>query len=156
MSGLRRLLAGRPRGQPRRRLARDERGQMTVELLVVLPVLLVVALIVFNALTFFGLCAEYDRLARNAVRVYAAAPSATGADAAAEVGAAIDASLECPTAESTVEGAAGTAAPATFTCELAYWPTLFGLGMRSEVLGVPLPALHHRIELSTFSYDPLF
>lgn len=139
-----------------RRLTRDERGQMTIELLVALPVVLVIALIVFNALTFFGLCAEYDRVARNAVRVYAAAPSSEAAgEMAAEVSAAIDATLRCPTAESTVEGSAGTVAPATFTCELAYWPTLFGLGLRSEIFGVPLPALRHRIELSTFSYDPV-
>lgn len=129
---------------------------MTVELMVALPVMLVIALIAFNALTFFGLCAEYDRVARNAVRVYAAAPtSLTGSEAAGEVSAAIEAALDCPTAESAVEASLPHLAPATFTCTLVYHPTLFGIGMRSEVLGVPLPPLRHTVSLSTFVYNPL-
>lgn len=141
---------------PWRKLA-GERGQMTIELLVALPVALVIALVAFNGLTFFGLCAEYDRVARNAVRVYASAPtSAVSTDAVAEVAAAIEADLDCATAESAVEGNAPSAAPATYTCTLTYHPTLFGLGLRSEIFGVAMPALHHRIALSTFSYNPLF
>ena len=157
----RRLLLRLPSGPPRwaRRLGRavrGEGGQMTVELMVALPVMVVIALIAFNALTFFGLCAEYDRVARNAVRVYAAAPtSLEGAEAAGEVSAAIEANLGCPTAESTVEASLPHLAPATFTCSLAYHPTLFGLGVRSEVLGVALPPLRHTVALSTFVYNPL-
>ena len=139
-----------------RRMARSERGQMTVELMVALPVMVVIALIVFNALTFFGLCAEHDRVARNAGRVYASAPaSAVASEAAGEVQAAIEANLGCPTAESSVTASLPHLAPATFTCTLAYHPTLFGLGVRSEVLGVPLPALSHTVEMSTFVYNPL-
>ena len=50
------------------RVQADDRGQMTVELLVVLPVVLIVAVVAVNALTFFGDCAAFDRVARNAVR----------------------------------------------------------------------------------------
>ena len=62
------------------RVQADDRGQMTVELLVVLPVVLIVAVVAVNALTFFGDCAAFDRVARNAVRLCAASP-AYGQDA---------------------------------------------------------------------------
>lgn len=49
-----------------------ERGQMTVELAVVFPALLAVAVIAVNALLFFSECAAFDRVAREAVRLHAA------------------------------------------------------------------------------------
>ena len=64
-----------------RRIACGESGQMTVELMAVLPVALIIAVIVVNALVFFGDCAAFDRVARNAVRVYATSPT-YGAQAA--------------------------------------------------------------------------
>ena len=45
-----------------------------MELVAVLPVAIVVAAITVNALVFFGDCAAFDRIARNAVRVYATSP----------------------------------------------------------------------------------
>ena len=52
-----------------------ERGQMTVELAVVFPALLAVAVIAVNALLFFSECAAFDRVAREAVRLHAASPA---------------------------------------------------------------------------------
>lgn len=142
--------------RPARRLRHDERGQMTIELLIALPVAIVIACIVFNALTFFGLCAEFDRAARNAVRVYAASPDDNVSFMVADkVKGAVELCLDDENAEVTVEGSAPSFAVATYTCALAYHPTLFGLGVRTEVLGVPLPALRHSVQLSTFSYDPI-
>ena len=46
-------------------------GQMTVEFVAALPVLLAVAAISVNALTFFGWCAAFDDDFRDWVRVYA-------------------------------------------------------------------------------------
>ncbi|MEG1098291.1 MAG: TadE/TadG family type IV pilus assembly protein, partial [Raoultibacter sp.] len=51
-----------------------ETGQMTVEFAVVFPVLIIVAVIAVNALLFFSECAAFDRVARDAMRVYAASP----------------------------------------------------------------------------------
>ena len=59
---------------------REEKGQATVELAVMLPVAIVVAIVVVNALTFFGTCASFDRVARQTVCAWAAAPAA-GEDA---------------------------------------------------------------------------
>ena len=52
-----------------RKLA-DRSGQMTVELCAVLPVVIVIAAILVNVMTFFGECAEFDRVARNSVRLW--------------------------------------------------------------------------------------
>ena len=51
------------------------RGQMTVELAVALPVLIIVAVIAVNALTVFADCAAFDRAFRQTVRAYATAPA---------------------------------------------------------------------------------
>ena len=50
-------------------------GQMTVEFVAALPVLLAVAAISVNALAFFGWCAAFDDDFRDSVRVYAASPA---------------------------------------------------------------------------------
>lgn len=50
-------------------------GQMTVEFVAALPVLIAVAAVSVNALTFFGWCAAFDNDFRDSVRVYAASPA---------------------------------------------------------------------------------
>lgn len=44
-----------------------EEGQMSVELAATLPIVLVVALIILNLMRFVGACAQFDRVAPNAV-----------------------------------------------------------------------------------------
>lgn len=134
----------------------DERGQMTVELLVVLPVVLIVAVIAVNALTFFGDCAAFDRLARNAVRLCAASP-AYGQDvgqSALDVRAMVEEAMGRDNLEVEAEASGGALGHATFTVTLRYAPTLFGLGLRDEVLGVRLPHLEHRTSLTVDPYKP--
>ena len=55
--------------------ALDESGQMTVEMAVAMPALIVVAVIAVNACTFFYQCAVFDRVVHEAVRVYATSPA---------------------------------------------------------------------------------
>lgn len=132
------------------------RGQMTVELAVALPVLIIVAVIAVNALTFFADCAAFDRVAREAVRVHAAAP-AYGQDAA----------QSCALVEQEIRSAMGRdnldvqVAHSSvgidldeFRATLVYAPTLFGMGLRSEVFGVPLPVLRHEATYVVDSYKP--
>lgn len=59
-----------------RRLIRDDRGQMTVELVCVMPVILVLVVIVCDLMVYLGDCARFDRLAPQAVLVHAASPGA--------------------------------------------------------------------------------
>lgn len=129
-------------------------GQMSVGLAVALPVMLVVALVSYNALFFFSECARFDRLARNAVRIYAVSPAygqgvqqrAASVESAVNEALASD-NLKCFVTVSSSSG---------FECyeaTLEYRPTLFGMSLRSSVFGVELFALRHDASLKVSSYD---
>ena len=135
---------------------RSTRGQMTVELCVVLPVIVVVAAVACNALTFFGACAEFDRVGRNAVRTFAAVPAA-GADpgpCTGEVLSAIEGSLSDGNLEFEVSSSRDHRGYEEYAMTMTFHPTLFGLGLRQEVLGVPLPALTHESRMVVSPYRP--
>ena len=153
----RRFTPGRgPRARGMVRRGACEGGQMTVELLVVLPVALVVAVIAVNALTFFGDCAAFDLVARSSVRVCAASPG-YGQDlgqSADAVRAMVEDEMGRDNLAVSVEVERGSLGLATFTVTLRYVPTLFGMGLRDEVLGVRLPALTHRTALTVDPYKP--
>lgn len=138
---------------------RDERGQMTIELAVMIPVLVAIAVIAVNAMLFFSECAAFDRLARNAVRVAAASPaygegseqSCAAALAAVEEGMGI-ASKDYLEADVAVAGE--SSGQRRFRATLRFTPTLFGLGLKSSVFGVSLPQLEHSTELVVDVYKP--
>ena len=127
------------------KLLRRESGQMTVEMAAALPVLIVVAAIAFNACTFFSECAVFDRVAREAVRVHAAAPPYGGG--VAQACASIEEEVRAAFANPDLDVGVGHSTVGTdfdqFTVTLVYHPSLFGAGLRSEVFGVALPALSH-------------
>lgn len=138
--------------------ARDERGQMTVELAVMIPVLVAIAVIAVNAMLFFSECAAFDRLARNAVRVFATSP-AYGEDTSQSCAAALDAIEEGMGIadknylEASVS-VAGEHCRKRFRATLRFTPTLFGMGLKSSVFGVSLPQLEHSTELMVDVYKP--
>ena len=131
-------------------------GQMTVEMAVAFPVLLVVAIVAVNALTFISECASFDRLARQAVRVHAVAPAyGQGAGAScALVQQQLETAFNAENLQVSVSRAATEFDFDLYTLELEYAPTLFGMGLRSEVLGIQMPHLHHRIEYVVDVYKP--
>lgn len=134
----------------------SEKGQMTVELAVAFPVLLIVAVIAVNALLFFSECAAFDNAFRDAVRVHAASP-AYGQDveqSRAQVASALAESFDRPYLSSSVavEGASG--GHATFSSTLRFSPTLFGMGLKSSVFGVALPSLAHTVSFTVDCYKP--
>lgn len=131
-----------------------ESGQMTVELCLVFPVVIVVAVIAVNALLFFGQCAAFDRLARNAVRVVAASPSTqeSATDLAARIQSMVSEGMDGADVACAPCGAEGALTRFQVTC--SFQPTLFGRGLRSQVWGVPLPALVHSTELALEVYAP--
>lgn len=133
-----------------------ERGQATVELLVCLPVMLVVAVIAVNALTFFSECAAFDRLAHQAIRVHAAAPAygEDAAGAAQRVSSALQESFDRENLTVSVASESRFGGHASFTATLEYAPTLFGLGIRSQVLGVQIPPLTHSVTYVIDTYKP--
>lgn len=131
-------------------------GQATVELAVAFPVLVIVAVIAVNAVLFFSECAAFDRVARDAVRTHAASPAyGQGVEQSrALVAAAVDAAADRPYLESQVAVEGGGMGHTTFTATLEFSPTLFGLGLKSEVLGVPLPRLRHSVSMTVDAYKP--
>lgn len=139
-----------------RRAGCDERAQMTVELCALLPVAIIVAVIAVNAMTFFSECAEFDRVSRNAVRVHAASPSygEGSSEASALVAAALDEAFSAENLSCEVSVSSGHQGFSTYEMTLSFSPTLFGMGIRSEVLGVAIPPLKHVSTLTVHPYRP--
>lgn len=140
-----------------RRQVCNSAGQMTVELVVILPVLIIVAVIAMNALEFFSFCASFDRTAHNAVRVQAISP-AYGQDASQSCALveqslqsrySEDGHIDIEVASNPIEGGLQE-----FTATARFHPTLFGLALRGEVFGVSLPPLTHEARAVVDCYKP--
>lgn len=139
-------------------LALDERGQMTVELAVMVPVVIVVALVVLNLMGFVEACAAFDQAAPDAVLAHGVAPAGeqTQEEAELEVREAIAQALgregRCEV-EVRCEGVLDGGAPSSglvsplltrFVCTLTYrpWPSLVRLpGVTFEA---PVALRHER------------
>lgn len=138
------------------RFSRATRGQMTIELAVALPVLIAVAVVAVNALAFIADCAVFDRVAHDAVRVFAAAPAygqgPVQACASCEVE--IERAIGHPNVEVRVSHEPAALDLDRYTATLVFHPTLFGLGLRSEVFGVQMPALSHSTTYVVDGYKP--
>lgn len=145
-----------PFGGAARRTAEDEQGQMTVEMAVAFPVLIVVALIAVNACTFIYQSAIFDRVLHESVRVYATAPAYGQGplDACGRVEQALAGQLSADNLDIDVACSEASIGLYEFQATLRYHPTLFGLGMRSEVFGVALPSLVHTSSYVVESYRP--
>lgn len=133
-----------------------EAGQMTVELAVVFPVLIIIAVIAVNALLFFSECAAFDNLFRDSVRLYAASPAyeqgyeQSRALIEADLTNSFNSSFE--SLDVVVEGVSG--GYMRFTATLNFYPTLFGRGAVTSVFGVSLPSLSHSVSLVVDCYKP--
>lgn len=136
------------------RTATDESGQMTVEMAVAMPALIVVAVIAVNACTFFYQCAVFDRVAHEAVRVYAASPAygEGSGQACASVEQAVRSQLDDQNLDVSVSYAKVGADFDEYRVTLSFQPTLFGMGLRSEAFGVSMPQLEHTTSYVVDSY----
>ncbi|WP_241157047.1 hypothetical protein [Adlercreutzia sp. ZJ304] len=136
-------------------LARDARGQMTVELAAVFPVVLIIAVIAVNACTFFSECAEFDRVSRNAIRTVATSPAyeQTAAESVDRIKAAIESQMGsvCSDCRVVVEQ---SGEHSKYTATMQYSPTLFGMGLQQSVFGIGLPKLSHATTLVISTYKP--
>ena len=134
----------------------DRHGQMTVELMVALPVLIAVAVVLVNALSFMGECAAFDRLARDAVRVCAASPG-YGCDVqrcAADAQALLAHSFDDEGSSVSVEVEGRAMGCLKYQAELLFVPTLFGRSFSGNVFGVEFFPLRHRVYLVVDPYRP--
>lgn len=136
---------------------RDNSGQMTVEFCVVLPILLVIALMLVNALSFVSETAKFDRLARNSIRIFATS-QARGEDtsnAKVFVNDSLSSAFDKENVEVECEMSDGGFGLKKIICRLKWQPTLFGLGIKDEILGVKTPKLSHEVDLVVDKYKLL-
>lgn len=136
--------------------AADDFGQATVELAVAFPVALTVAVIAVNAMLFFSDCASFDRASREMVRIHAASPAygqqieQSKAKIEDGLGSLFSrANLSTRVSVESVDGG-----HVRFNTTLEYSPTLFGLGLRSSVMGISLPHLEHTEQFTVDCYKP--
>ncbi len=138
---------------------RAERGQMAVEVAVLIPVAIVVALIVFNLCRFIEACATFDRVALDAVIAQGVAPAGeqSALASAGEVRSCITEALAMRSCEVTVEvsgpepvarggGLSFPISPllTTYTCTLRYHPWPGSFVMAGVVFSPPLALTHER------------
>ncbi len=140
---------------------------MTVELAVLVPPAIVVALIVYNLMCFIDACAAFDRLSLDAVVAHGVAPSGTQAQdtAASEVESAIASALgresSCEVNVSVEDVDSGESASSfvvspllrRFVCTLTFKPWPRYLRMPGITLEAPL-ALSHERSLVIDRYRP--
>lgn len=138
------------------RFIQGENGQMTIELMVALPVLIAVALIAVNAMTFMNACAAFDRQARDAIRVCASSPTygvGTSA-AAADIEAVLDAAFPEDFLAVSVASAGRSPGYVRYTATLRFTPTLFGRAFSGSVFGVTMMPIEHETSLVLDPYKP--
>lgn len=131
---------------------RDDAGQMAVELALLMPVIVVVALVIVNVLRFSELCARFDRVAPDAVVMHGVSASGVSGELSgvSEVREAIESAMGDMTCEvdvrvqgvsdeegrALIDMAAGTVC---YTCTLGFrpWPSsasMAGVGFELPVL----------------------
>ena len=138
-------------------MMRDERGQMSVELAVLMPVALALLVIVVDLMVFMGDCARFDRVSAQMVRINVASPSADayGRDASGAIQQGISAAMggrDRLDIQVSYQGKLYSATdedgllsllpqPQCYRCSMTYHPWPFNVGF----LGfAPLSIQHHR------------
>ena len=141
-------------------------GQMTVELAVITPVVIVVALVVLNLMGFVEACAAFDQVALDAVVAHGVAPSGEQSEgrAASEVRSAIEELLgrsdRCEV-EVRTEPTSGTGQGSfaisplltRYVCTLTYRPWPRSVRFPGITYEAPL-ALRHECSLVVDRYRP--
>lgn len=137
----------------------EERAQATVEMAIVTPVLLVLALVAYNVMIFAGAVARFDRVVPDIVLAHAAAPGGEGdessIDASATVQAQIQDAMEGYDLQAEVSSEQGTASSdggllslsgtfRTYTCTMHYEPWPSSLSIAGVSLGAPAVLTHER------------
>lgn len=146
---------------PRARAAlrpREEVAQATVEMAIVAPVLIVLALIVYNIMLFAGAVARFDRVAPDIVLAHAVSPEGEGtgglSDTSERVRAALDKAMEGYDLEIEVVSESGADTQGsmlslagtlmTYTCTMRFAPWPSGLSIAGVSLGAPAFLTHER------------
>ncbi len=131
-------------------------GQMTIEFVVVFPVLIVVALIGVNALLFLSECASFDRVFRQTVCLYGSSPG-YGEDSSqilAKINGELQKNFSHDFETVSVSSAVTSGGLTTYEGQIEFSPTLFGSGSINSVFGVNLPKIKHEEQIIIDVYKP--
>ncbi len=127
---------------------RDCSGQMAVELVVVLPVLIIVMVIAADCLVFAGECARFDHIASQQVLAHATSPTsdenADGARAAAVQSALADefnGKSEVVSVETSEVSEFMGVRQVEYRCRLSMTPWPFTPSSGASVFGLQIPTL---------------
>jgi hypothetical protein len=133
----------------------SSKGQLAVEYVVCMPVVLIVALIALNTGCYLGACALFDRSFAEAVRIHASAP-AYGQDDRA-ICTALQHDLEYAqrgdNLSVSVESEATAGGLKRYSATLGYAPLITG-PLRDYIMGVPMPYLDHVQSITIHQYRP--
>ena len=135
---------------------REERAQATVEMAVVTPVLLVLALIVYNVMIFASAVARFDRVVPDIVLAHAVASEGEGGESSADASATVqtqilnamegyDLQIEVASEQGAEASDGGLLSlSGTFRTTMHYepWPT--SLSIAGVPLGAPTTLSHER------------
>lgn len=135
----------------------EERGQATVEMAIVAPVLLVLALIAYNLMLYVAATARFDRVAPDVVLAHGVAPTGDGGGSPGAVSvveerlkqAMDDYSVEVSVSVE-VEGQEGegllsmVGTPRVYRCEMRYVPWPGDWSIAGVSLGAPVALTHVR------------
>ncbi|MBE6468666.1 MAG: hypothetical protein E7001_01555 [Coriobacteriaceae bacterium] len=137
----------------------EDRAQATVEMAVVAPVMIVVALIVYNLMLFLAATARFDRMAPDIVIAHGVSPVGGEAASAAAAAASVEDELRRAMGPYPVEvevaledGSGQDDGPLlslvgslrTYTCTMRYAPWPQGLEIAGASLGAPAQLSHIR------------
>lgn len=152
-------LAFTGRANHRCSLVGEERAQVTVEMAVVVPVLLVLALIVYNIMLFVAATARFDRIAPDIVAAHAVSPSGESDGSTDDSVGVIESQIEGALAGYDVEievtcteGGASSGDDLltligglrTYRCSMRMRPWPSSLSIAGVDLGAPVALAHHR------------
>ncbi|MGN0301810.1 MAG: TadE/TadG family type IV pilus assembly protein [Anaerotardibacter sp.] len=135
---------------------RKSSGQMTIEFVVVFPVLIVIALIGTNAILFLSECASFDRVFRQTVCLYGASPGyeQDSSQTIAKISHELQENFSHDFETVSVSSKATSGGLTTYEGQIELTPTLFGSGPLSSVFGVDFPKIKHVSQITIDVYKP--
>mgnify|MGYP001667791150 CR=1 FL=1 len=138
------------------RCATRTSGQMTIEFVVLFPIMLVIALIAFNSVLFLSECAAFDRIFRESVSVLAPSPASDESSdrICAQVEEGLDRFTQKDHLSCSVSANGRSDGMVVYSGTIFFTPTIFGAYPLRSVFGVALSPIEHTTQIAVDAYKP--
>lgn len=131
-------------------------GQMTIEFVVLFPMMLIIAIIAFNSVLFLSECAAFDRIFRESVSVLA--PSPASDESSDRISAQVEESLDRFTQKAhlscSVSASGQNDGMVVYSGTLFFSPSIFGAYPLRSVFGIALSPIEHTAQITVDTYKP--